>query len=903
MRRWLSRPLLLFAAVLSGGVAPASAPLAGTPWTADPDSQYLLDVQVRDLLLGDGVRAYPVPGGTCVILGDLVTTLDLPVRIDLKARVAEGWAFREANRFRVDRNAGRVEIAGRSMPLDPDSVRDTPEGWCVETEVASRWLGIGLAARTESALLLLKSENKLPVELAVERRSRAARLSRAAVPLSELPKVRLPYRMWRSPSVDVMMDAGLTYSAGNGRRVDHRASILAAGEALQMSYEARVGTDRRGLPTNVRLRAYRSDPDGTLLGPLRATHVAVGDVEGIASPIVGSSGAGRGAVVTNRPLFQSVAFDRTQFSGELPAGWDAELYRNGELIAFAAGNNEGRYRFDEVALRYGDNRFEIVSYGPQGQVRSRVESVQVGPEAVPPGQSWYWAGIVHPASDLLDFRKGRPPPTGDEGLRAAASIEHGIDQRTSVAALVQTLVVDDERVTYVEGAVRRAIGPALFEIGVARDAGGGLALRGQALAKIGATDLGWSSFLSRDFAARPEGLDAIAEHRFSVDAPLKLGNDTVLPLRGDVRLTSRTGGGRTLEANGRTSLMLSRFNLSALVRWRETRPGGGAEAFREVEAGLIGSGRIGPVRVRGSTEWEISPEARFRRAELTGLWSPGGSADWEGSLGFDGKDKRLRGRLTHIRRLDQLALAGSVEAASDGSLAAGLNLTFSLDRGPGGWRASRQALAGTGSVRAQVFRDNNRNGLLDGEEKVEQGALITAGQRPADRPTGRDGWTSVAGLDNYRPVAIGVDVTSLSDPQLVPARPAQMVVPRPGISAEVLIPLIGGGAVEGTLLKDGGGAFEGIDLELVDSSGRVASTVKTDFDGFFLFERVPAGRYSLRIAAGSLAAAKAGQAVVQDGIVLKEEQAVLRLGSLTVRAAPEIAVNHKVVSGDLGLAP
>ena len=42
----------------------------------------------------------------------------------------------------------------------------------------------------------------------------------------------------------------------------------------------------------------------------------------------------------------------------------------------------------------------------------------------------------------------------------------------------------------------------------------------------------------------------------------------------------------------------------------------------------------------------------------------------------------------------------------------------------------------TGSVRARVFRDDNGNGLHDSGERLEQGALITAGLRPADRPTG-----------------------------------------------------------------------------------------------------------------------------------------------------------------------
>jgi hypothetical protein len=426
-----------------------------------------------------------------------------------------------------------------------------------------------------------------------------------------------------------------------------------------------------------------------------------------------------------------------------------------------------------------------------------------------------------------------------------------------------------------------------------------MALRGQALAKIGAANVAWSSVWSRDFAARPNSPGSAGEHRLSVDAPLKLGPEFTLPLYGDVRLAANRDGRRTVEANGRTNVMLGRFNLATLVRLREERPAAGAMSRREAEVGLIGSGRVGPVRLRGTAEWQVSPDSRLRRAELSGYWSRGGNADWEGALGYDTRDRRMLGRVTHVRRFDQLAVAGTLEAASDGSLAAGLNLNFSLDRGPGGWRVSRQSLAGTGSVRAQVFRDANGNGRREAGEKIEEGAILTAGSRPADRPTGKDGWASVAGLDNYRPVAIGVDTSSLSDPNLVLSRPAQVVVPRPGVSAELLIPLTGGGAIEGMLLKDGGSAFEGLELELVSEGGQVIARSSSDYDGFFLFERVPPGRYSLRLAEASRTAAGAETQSLRSSVELQPEQAVLRLGTLVVKAAPRIAaVNQQVVSGD-----
>ena len=92
----------------------------------------------------------------------------------------------------------------------------------------------------------------------------------------------------------------------------------------------------------------------------------------------------------------------------MPSGWDAELYRNGELLAFSRSDGSQRYIFDEVPLLYGDNRFEIVTYGPQGQQRSRLEHINVGQEQVPEGKTWYWAGVSQPGKDLLgDFVEPR----------------------------------------------------------------------------------------------------------------------------------------------------------------------------------------------------------------------------------------------------------------------------------------------------------------------------------------------------------------------------------------------------------------------------------------------------------------------------------------------------------------
>ena len=406
--KWLRKAALLLA-LCAGGVG-ASAPLAGgSSWRADPDDQFLLDVNIRQLRLGDGVRAYNTPEGTCVVLGDFLTTLDVPMRIDLTAKKASGWAFKENNRISIDYGAGAVTYAGKSEALAPGTIRETPEGWCVQTAALSRWFGIGVKPVTTGSVLVLQSDAKLPVELAMERQQRAAHIRPASFDLSSLPQVRIPYRMWRAPALDFVVSAGLTYRASDGMRVDRQSSVFAAGEIAHLSYDAQITTTQKGKPSLLRLRAYRSDPDGGLLGPLHATHFGMGDVEGFDSGLTGSVAAGRGAVITNRPLSARAAFDRTRFEGDLPSGWEAEIYRNGELLAFAKANSSQRYVFEDVQLLYGENQIQIILYGPQGQVRTRDEVVNVGQDNVPAGKTWYWAGFNQPGRDIVELEK---PPDG-----------------------------------------------------------------------------------------------------------------------------------------------------------------------------------------------------------------------------------------------------------------------------------------------------------------------------------------------------------------------------------------------------------------------------------------------------------------------------------------------------------
>jgi hypothetical protein len=448
------------------------------------------------------------------------------------------------------------------------------------------------------------------------------------------------------------------------------------------------------------------------------------------------------------------------------------------------------------------------------------------------------------------------------------------------------MLIDDQSVTFVEASVRRSVGLAMVEVSAAHESSGGSAARAQLVGKIGTVNINAQALLANDFHLTGGSSKTIHDYSLALDAPVRLGR-AVLPAHADVHLTKQADGTRQLDAAARLSVNFDRFNLATGLHYRRQFLTMNQRAPPETTVDLIGSGHLGDIRLRGTTTFDISPAAQLRTAELEAYWSASDNGDWEGDLVYEAPRHRARAKVSYIRRVSSLAVALTGEASTDGSVAVGINLNFSIDPGHG-FALSRRPLAQAGEVHALVYRDLNDNGVRDGGEPMEKGAMITTGTRQAEKPTDANGSVLVGGLAPFQPIAVGIDVTSLADPMLVPRKALQLVVPRPGVAADVQIGLVGGGDVEGALVKNGGLGFEGVDIELVDSNDKVVGTTRTDFDGFFLFERVAYGSYTIRVASASAAAAKIS-AELGIHFAVSPEKSVVRLGTIQAVPRPQIA--------------
>ncbi len=181
-----------------------------------------------------------------------------------------------------------------------------------------------------------------------------------------------------------------------------------------------------------------------------------------------------------------------------------------------------------------------------------------------------------------------------------------------------------------------------------------------------------------------------------------------------------------------------------------------------------------------------------------------------------------------------------------------LQLQVSLGREPrtGKWVSDAQSLATSGSVSAIAFHDTNGNGVRDPGEPVIQGAKFQVGGTAAENQVQDPAVTLITKLAPFQPLDVSLDESSLEDTAQKASIKSFTIVPRPGKVEPLEFPVVLVGDLNGVTRIHRGGKQEelpGLEVELLDVSGKRVGVTRSAYDGFFEFRDVPYGEYRLRV--------------------------------------------------------
>ncbi|MGA7617405.1 MAG: carboxypeptidase-like regulatory domain-containing protein [Thermoanaerobaculia bacterium] len=834
--RWLERVLLLvaFFALLTGSVATAS-PQSG--FVQRPETDLLLmAVRLGNDTLADTLPAYSEKGGGIVVpLGQVAQLLSFAIDVDVTTGRASGFIINETRRFDLDVGAGTISINGKEQTFDRSRVEIHQDDIYVDTALLSKWLPVDLDVDLYASMITVKPREPLPSQI---KEQRAQAMERTLASLGyrgqPLPLHPTPYSLLDGPFID----QSLRLRSSSGQSQSMQFTSLITGAFLDHDASLFLSGTNRDPFADTRGTLGRSDPRGTLLGPLRAREYAAGEIFSPGDPLLFAGSSGPGVLLSNYPLERQNQFDRHSFRGELLPGWDVELYRNDALVGYQQSRPDGLYEFIDVPLLFGVNVFRLVFHGPQGQVEERDTRFNVGDSLTPPGELYYRLAAE-------DARIG--------GHRGILQADYGLTRQISTGFAVARARLDDGSDRSYGKASLSGFWKTLFAQGaLAVDSKGGSATTAILQSRIQSVNLilehtELSGFESEVF--RPLFGEIRRRSRLRLDAFPALGGVS-FPVSFELQRDGLATGGSIYRLSNGLSSRFRRLYVSNRVV--SVFPAGTAALQdAQTDGSLLLSQSLRGSSIRGEATYHIDPRRRLDTISLTSdlLQIP----DYVLQFGV----RRMVGARENQYLMNVNRIRGPVAIGVDTqwSKATGFEVSLNLFAGilrdgrSGAWLVRRQGSAAFGAVSALVFLDRNGNGHMDPGEEPIPGAGFFVDDTSSPWTTGPDGRAVIPGLTTVREHDIRLSPSTLEDLLWVPKVKGVRLVPHAGTTTLVEFPVMVTGEITGTVrITQNGTTREapGVALDLVDAAGNVAFTVRTAYDGFFDFTKVEPGEYHLR---------------------------------------------------------
>ncbi len=848
---------------LAQGLAAGSPPQsAKAPFTVD--DLLLLETTLEGQSLTDSLGAYSSRAGLYLPVGELSRLLDLPLQVDPPQRMVSGWFLSPTRRLLLKLDEPVAESDGKRIPVGPGEVVLLEGEIYVRQDLLSKLLPLDFKAELSSLTLRITARERLPAQerLARElrRRTMGAGGGNQAPPL----RVAVPYELFTKPA----FDANVSVAAADTE--PHRNlqwDLRMAGDVAYTGAQAYVASDATGALQSARVQLerrieYGANADGTP----KLWRMEGGDVFTPSLALGLGSHGGRGFSVTNAPLEQASVFDQVNLRGELPPGYEVELYVNEGLRASQATPVNGRYEFLNVPLVFGLNVVRLAFYGPRGERYEEVRRLNVGGGQLSAGQWVSSFGAVQQGTDLITLRNGAlATPPFDPGygkLQYTGSLAYGLNSNITL------------RGGY--GQYEPAGGPQrqVFESGLAAGLGG-FALQVDAAADSlqgKAESLGLAGrlfsvpvllhhaeyqggFVDELQAVAPQPNNPLvraSELRLDYSAHLP-GSARMFPLSFDIRRQEREDGANLLSGTGRLSAAAGWVLLSTDLSLSENRAIGQPVARQlggSVDLASLGRGRW---QFRTATTYSIEPQLQLlattvsvdRRLSSRNELRLGIQQSWT-----QGKATALTAANTwRLPSMDLTTAASYSPQSGQFTLNLQVSMGTLFDPLRGAYRSTPPGAASSGALAIDAFID--RNG--DGQRQADEPAVAGLGAFSARGLVSGDaqGHLLVGGLGDTARTSIGLRLDSIEDPFLIPPATRIELQPRAGRVVVVPFPLRPMGDVALRVLialtPEVTRGISALAMQLVDAAGTVVAHGRTEYDGTVLFEGLPPGQYGVRL--------------------------------------------------------
>jgi len=843
------------AAATADGASPLGEASDEARRELSPDEMLLFAMMLDGQTITDGLTAYGDMDDPLLPVGELARLLDLDLTVMPSEGRIEGTLGEERRALLVDFGSGTARVGGQALPVPLDDTGFTPTDIYIRASVLAGLLPIDFAMDTEALTIALRPREPLPIQSRTARLHRLQTLGRGNEAGETPLDIATPYRLATPPAVDVILE-----TATDSRReadISRRYDVRFAGDLLYTNVQGYLGSDNEGNPSTARLLLERRSAEGAL--PLGATRISAGDVFTPTLAMGPRSVAGRGVSFSTTPLSQAGLLNTIDLRGELPIGYDVELYVNDVLRAGQRTPVEGRYEFLDVPLVRGVNVIRIVTYGPRGERSETVRVVNAGGGLLPRGQTTIDVGLAE-QEPLFRFHD---QPVQDNGIgafgepRLVVSIAHGLSETLTLVggASLYSSRADDERQLLTTG-LRASLWGFAVQFDAAADQKGGVGLAAGANGTFLHTPVYLrhaeyrGGFIDETGITTNLGRPLARKTMLTATSNLTLSG-LRLPLSLSLMRDGFIDGGTSWTGTLRTSTSVMRTLMSAGLDYaRDTRP---TQPGRERLTGTFDLSRLIDYKwqLRGSLAYDLLPGAQLRALSATVDRSIGDRLAMR--LGYgqsfgESHYSTVQGGAVLRMPFGEFALTGNY-SPTRGDWRVGLRIAFGslFDPGRGRYAITPPGPASTASAAFLAFVDEDGDGRYGpGDEPVPSVAIVGGRQQAV---TDADGRTLVTGLATSPTGRLQVDTSNVDRLYLATPPGTIEFAPRPGQVLNIPYPMTAAGEIWARVFLRRDNSEVGISsvrVRLV-RDGLPPLVATTEYDGSVVLSDVPLGDYRLEL--------------------------------------------------------
>ena len=823
------RSLIVLAAAALVWPGPAPAPLSFDDYDPHARQDLVLALTLGRHTLDDAMLAIADGGTIYYPLGAIARNLELPIEVDPLAGRAEGWILEGERQLELalDCAGGTAHLADKRFYPRGEQCRMEPEDLYIDAALLTALTPVHITYEPRTLTAALEPTGPLPLLQRLERERRWSGLRDQPHDYARRPVQPHPYRPWSVPAWAVAVDHRHESREGRPSRTD--GELRMAGDFLYHEASLYAATTDGELD-----RA-----DVTLARDVRRpwlTRYELGRVRAPSAALLTHNRSGLGVSATNAPRGRPGAgVDGYTVEGDAPEGWSAELYRNGELIDFIGEISGTRYRFADVPTAPGENRYDVKLYGPRGQVRTERHTVYSGPGMLAPGEIRYDISRFEPERSVAgDYR---PFNQEIEGPRARARVEAGLHPRLSAGWEIHRsdgTADHPERAAGVD--LTGSAGLTWWQLRRVRDLDSGRADRIQLFRPLGRWSAGIGHTVVDELASEDLGSELEKRTEAQASGPVRHWFHLRADYRRDDLEENRSQHRARLYQTGRVGGV--RIGHRIVSRWSD-------EWERETVGSLDTGSYGGKDRFGLGLRYAAAPEAELEtaRASWNRRWNHRITTRTEVTAGLSERFKHtLRAGVSGAFRAVRVGAHGVLDEDGEWHIAVGVESGGMPNPHTGGW-----TLSGDGRRHLHDGATAVRVSLDDGvEERPQEGIVVRSGGRSAE--TGADGVAMLTGLDPYRRHDIELDLRRIDDPFIRRLGENVSVDPRPGMVQPLEYRLAVTGEIEGVVRRIDGDTAKpvaGVRVTARDEEGTIRGSAVAAFDGLYILDRLPPGRYTV----------------------------------------------------------